>query len=170
MANVDAEIRDKVAACEGCETKEEIQQLEAEIVVLKTKKEKLKEIQRDDREAKAKAKAVPRLTQETLNDQAGVIRDTIKRGKRARPIRWLGIRSAGGERPLFIDSEELLNEPLRGLKRINSGVQSLIQSLKEEEFDREEEDHTIETEAVEEHADGTARVFTGQAKRVARVK
>ncbi|CAK8995863.1 Retrovirus-related Pol polyprotein from transposon TNT 1-94 [Durusdinium trenchii] len=130
VANIDATIREKMAACEECETKEEVQKLEAEVMVLKAKKDKLKEkIHRDDQVTKAKAKAAPKLTAENLNDQSwhdSRYYQAVKDGQGTKPV-------------------------------------------KEEEFDKEE-DNTIETEAVQEMDDGMVRVFTGQAKRVARGK
>ncbi|CAK9049785.1 Retrovirus-related Pol polyprotein from transposon TNT 1-94 [Includes: Protease [Durusdinium trenchii] len=171
VANIDAAIREKMAACEECETKEEVQKLETEVMVLKTKKDKLKEkIQRDDQVTKAKAKAAPKLTAENLNDQSwhdSRYYQAVKAGA-SHSLAWSQERK---RRKATLHRQQGVADRAAERIRMDKEWHEEFDSkpVKEEEFDKEE-DNTIETEAVQEMDDGTVRVFRGQAKRVGRGK
>ena len=171
VANIDAAIREKMAACEECETKEEVQKLETEVMVLKAKKDKLKEkIHRDDQVTKAKAKAAPKLTAENLNDQSwhdSRYYQAVKAGA-SHSLAWSQERK---RRKATLHRQQGVADRAAERIRMDKEWHEEFDSkpVKEEEFDKEE-DNTIETEAVQEMDDGMVRVFTGQAKRVARGK
>ena len=71
VANIDAEIREKMAACQDAETMDEVNSSENQVVLLRAKKEKLKEkIKEDDQKAKEKRKGgMLSLMEENLFDQ-----------------------------------------------------------------------------------------------------
>ena len=159
VANIDAEIREKMAECEDCETKEEVQKLETEVTVLRTKKDKLKEkVQREDQVTKAKAKAAPKLTAENLNDQSwhdSRYYQAVKAGA-SHSLAWSQERK---RRKATLHRQQGVAD--RAAERIKMDKEWREEfdsrSVKEEEFDREE-DNAIETEAAQEMDDGMVRV------------
>ncbi|CAK9017768.1 Retrovirus-related Pol polyprotein from transposon TNT 1-94 [Durusdinium trenchii] len=141
-----------------------------EVMVLRTKKDKLKEkIHRDDQVTKAKAKAAPKLTAENVNDQSwhdSRYYQAVKAGA-SHSLAWSQERK---RRKATLHRQQGVAD--RAAERIKMDKERHEEfdsrPVKEEEFDKA--DNTIETEAVQEMDDGMVRVFTGQAKRVARGK
>ena len=139
-------------------------------MVLRTKKDKLKEkIHRDDQVTKAKAKAAPKLTAENVNDQSwhdSRYYQAVKAGA-SHSLAWSQERK---RRKATLHRQQGVAD--RAAERIKMDKERHEEfdsrPVKEEEFDKA--DNTIETEAVQEMDDGMVRVFTGQAKRVARGK
>ena len=170
VANLDAEIREKVTEAEEAESEQEVKRLEAEVKELIDQKERMKDkIKVDDKKAKeVRAGGGFILTPQTVNDQswhdaryyaavkAGASHSSAWFQEKKRRKATLHRKSGAAERAV-----ERKEQDLKWHQAFDS------KKVKESEF-HDETAQGIETEAIQDTKDGRIRVLTGSAKVVRR--